>query len=156
MNATKAHEILNKSDDSQNSESSKIIDPRLGKRIRAARKEKHMTIAELADKVGCSHTHITRLELAQRRIDSFQLLAKFSEVLNIPMEELLALSGQAVQKDNSLVKVAFPSISSDFQEEVIAKFATLVTNGHMTEEQIQEMLIHAVAFSEYCEKKNEQ
>lgn len=125
------------------------IDPRLGRRIREARKAQHMTIVELAKKVGCSHTHISRLENAQRKVDSMQLLVSLSEALNIPTEEMISLAGQGIQKDDSLVRVAFPSLKTEYQEKAVAEFAKLVCSG-LTEGEIDSMLTHAKAYAQYC------
>ncbi|MCD8013346.1 MAG: helix-turn-helix transcriptional regulator [Lachnospiraceae bacterium] len=129
------------------------IDPRLGLRMREARKEQHMTIVELAQKVGCSHTHISRLENAQRRVDSMALLTALSDALNIPMEEMLSLAGQGIQKEKSLVRVAFPSLNENYQEQAVIEFAKLVSSG-LTAEEIESMLTHAKAYAQYCINKN--
>ena len=49
------------------SQSDNYIDPALGAYIRKLRKDRGMSIRELAEAAGCSAAHVTRIELAQRR-----------------------------------------------------------------------------------------
>ncbi|MCM1508638.1 MAG: helix-turn-helix transcriptional regulator [Ruminococcus flavefaciens] len=130
------------------------IDPRLGQHIRELRKERGLTIKELSEIVGCSTTHITRIELGQRRIDSMSLMIAFSHALNVPTEELLSISGQSIQQSESLVRVAFPSISTDQQEMAITEIASLITGNELTSGQLQHLIDQAVAYAEYCDRKN--
>ena len=119
----------------------KGIDPTLGNRIRAARKEHGWSIKELSEMVGCSTTHLTRLELAKRRIGSEKLLKSFSEKLNIPYDELCNLAG--------------PSLATDQQEDAVTKFAMLVAGGGLTNTQIAHLLEQCKAYVEYCKRQNE-
>lgn len=125
------------------------INPRLGQRIRAARKEHDWTIKELSQKVGISTTHLTRLELGQRRVDSMTLLTAFSDTLNIPMEELLRLSGQDLKNDTSYVKLAFPGITTEIQKQAIITFARLITTSPLEENEIAAIVTQATALTEY-------
>ena len=54
-------------------QSDNYIDPALGAYIRKLRKDRGMSIRELAEAAGCSAAHVTRIELAQRRGESFVL-----------------------------------------------------------------------------------
>lgn len=132
----------------------KPIDPRLGQRIRIARKERGWSIKELAQKVGCSTTHLTRIELAQRRADSMILLRSFAEVLDIPVDELLVLAGQDAADQKSHIQLAFPSIRTDLQEKVMIAFANIVGSIELTEEQLGTMLEQCTAYADYCQRKN--
>lgn len=106
--------------------------------------------------VGCSTTHVTRIELAQRRIDSMPLTIAFSHALNVPTEVAISLSGQSIQQNESLVRVAFPSISTYLQENVINALATIITGKEMTSGQLQHLIEQATAYAEYCERRNQQ
>lgn len=140
--------------DTAESRSTDHIDPTLGNYIRKLRKDRGMSIRELAEAAGCSAAHVTRIELAQRRVDSMKTIVSFANALNIPTEELLSLTGQRLQNSESLVKVAFPSVNTDHQESVISAFAQLVTSGSMTDEQMDQILTQATAYSEYCARIN--
>ena len=135
------------------SQSDNYIDPALGAYIRKLRKDRGMSIRELAEAAGCSAAHVTRIELAQRR-DSMKTIVSLADALNVPTEELLSMAGQHIQNSDSLVKVAFPSVNTAHQESVISSFAQLVTSGNMTDEQMDQILIQATAYSEYCARIN--
>lgn len=126
------------------------VDPRLGNRIREARKEQQLTIKELSAKVGCSTTHLTRIELGQRPLTSFPLLMSFADVLHIPSEELIALAGQGLTGDESYLKLALPSVKSAAQEDAVVKFAQLITANELTDAELEHILTDATAFVEYC------
>jgi transcriptional regulator with XRE-family HTH domain len=57
----------------------------IGKRIRAARKERKFTQEKLAEKCGCSVTHISNLENGNGQV-SLTLLCKFSFALDYPVD----------------------------------------------------------------------
>lgn len=130
------------------------IDPRLGQKIRELRKSQNMTIKELSEEVGCSTTHLTRIELAQRRVDSMSLLVQFSRALHVPTEELLSISSQSIQNEDSLIKVAFPGVENEKQEQIISAFTRLVTGMNLSDQQLDRMLEQATAYAEYCSRKN--
>lgn len=130
------------------------IDPRLGKRIREVRRAKEMTIKELADIIGCSPTHVTRIETAKRRIDSTSLLVKFAQALGLPSEELITLAGMGVADVNSLTQVAYPGVKTEKQKEVLDELSKLITNMNLTNEQLDILLMQATAFAEYCNRNN--
>jgi len=136
------------------SQSGSHIDPALGAYIRKLRKDRGMSIRELAEAAGCSAAHVTRIELAQRRVDSMKTIVSLADALNVPTEELLSLAGQHIQNSDSLVKVAFPSVNTAHQESIISAFAQLVSSGNMTDEQLDQILIQATAYSEYCARIN--
>lgn len=125
------------------------IDPRVGDRIRDARKSKGMTVRELAEKAGCSATLITRIELHQRRIDSMALMVSIAEALNIQVEELLTLAGQGLQGIDSYLRLAFPTIKHQYQEEAVSAFVKLITNCRLTEDELWQVLLNTTAMSEY-------
>ncbi len=59
----------------------------LGKRIAELRSKKGLTQEQLAERVGYSTNHISKLELA-RTNPSFELLIKISSALNIELKDL--------------------------------------------------------------------
>lgn len=125
------------------------INPAFGDYIRNRRKELGMTIKELAKQVGCSPTHITRIELHQRKCDSMQLIDDFASALNVPMEFLLELAGQAIAESDDYLRRAIPSIRTDYQKQVITEFAQLITGNSLTESEMQQLLIQASALVAY-------
>lgn len=67
---------------------------RIGKAIKAARKNKNMTKKELASRLCVSDVTVDRWERATRT-PSYQCLSKISEVLNCPVRFLLGLDSPA-------------------------------------------------------------
>ena len=65
------------------SQSDNYIDPALGAYIRKLRKDRGMSIRELAEAAGCSAAHVTRIELAQRRVDSMKTIVSLADALNV-------------------------------------------------------------------------
>ena len=131
------------------------IDTAFGQRIRQAREAMDLRVRDVADRVGCSPAHLTRLELARRKITSPKILRSLSEVLCIPYDELCTLAGPDFKPTGgALIKQAFPSIQSDSQSRAISEFARLVTASNLTSDQFSRLLEQSEAYIQYCEKKN--
>ena len=62
---------------------------RLGKMLKQRRKEKPMTQAALAEKVGVSQTYIAKLESGDKKNPTVDLLKKIAKALGVPVAELL-------------------------------------------------------------------
>lgn len=132
------------------------IDPALGQRLRAARKSRGWTIKELSEILGISTTHLTRLELGQRRVDSMALLMTFAENLDLPLEELIALQGQDFHENPSYVKLAFPGVTNDDQIQAISQFATLISSSVLSAQEMDMLLMQATAMVRYWESQREE
>lgn len=131
------------------------IDPAFGQRIRQARETLDLRVRDVADRVGCSPAHLTRLELARRKVSSPKILRSLSEVLCIPYDELCTLAGPDFEPTGgALIKQAFPSIQSDAQAKAISEFARLVTTSNLNDAQFARLLEQSEAYIQYCEKKN--
>lgn len=131
------------------------IDPMLGQRLRDARKAKGWTIKELSEILGISTTHLTRLELGQRRVDSMALLMTFAENLDLPLEELIALQGQDFHENPSYVKLAFPGVTTENQIHAISKFASLISSSELSTQELEYLLIQATAMVEFWLKQHD-
>lgn len=62
-----------------------------GERIRSARIEKHMTQAQLAEKVGVSRIFMGMIERASEPIMSAKVAKAIAEVLGVSLDFLLCL-----------------------------------------------------------------
>lgn len=129
------------------------LDKKFGERIRSARLAHDWTIRELSAKVGCSTTHLTRIELGRRHVDSTKLIIALANVLNIPVDELMELNGQNT-KQGSFLRIAIPSIRSELDEKIITSFSILVTSTDLTKKQAEHLLTQCRAFIEYCQRQN--
>lgn len=67
-----------------------------GERIRKGRALRGMTLRELADKVGVSHTHISNLERGGKEITGATLIA-LSEALDLPIDYFVCQDTPAVE-----------------------------------------------------------
>lgn len=135
---------------------SEEIDGRVGDRIRELRKERGYSVRELAERVGCSASLITRIELHQRRIDSMGLMVELARELSVPVEELLALAGKGLQKNDSYLRLAFPSIQHDYQEQAISDFALMITSAGLTQDELWQVLLNTKMAAEYFQNHRPQ
>ena len=74
-----------------------MVNPKFFNLLKKLRKEKHLTQAELAAKVGVDHTYISKLELT-RNIEmglrpSENIVEKLADALDTDPEVLLLLAG---------------------------------------------------------------
>ena len=75
-----------------------MVNPKFFNLLKKLRKEKHLTQAELAAKVGVDHTYISKLELT-RNIEmglrpSENIVEKLADALDTDPEVLLLLAGE--------------------------------------------------------------
>lgn len=71
----------------------------LGKLIRNKRNQLGITQAQLAKETGISQVEIARIENGDRKFPSPKHLRKIALVLNIPIMQLMILSGYVSEKD---------------------------------------------------------
>ena len=88
----------------------------IGKRIANARKATHMTQAELSEKIDISEKYLSRIECG-KQLPSIVIVAKMCEVLNISVDELLALSN--VYNNNKGVQNEVSNLSAYEQDQII-------------------------------------
>lgn len=65
------------------------MDMELGERLRARRKKKRLTMAELAGRVGCDESYISRLEAGDRSLSGFRLGLRLCRELGLNPEDLV-------------------------------------------------------------------
>lgn len=127
-----------------------LVPSDLGPRIRRIRKEQKMTIQELANAMGCSSTHLTRIELGERQVDSVALIATIAQSLQVSPQELL---GNNPPSTGALIRSAFPGVQSEKQEQVLIQLASIIANKGLTDSQLEAMLEQATAYAEYCSNR---
>lgn len=132
------------------SERSEII----GKNMAADRKAAGYTIRELAEKMDISPTHLNRMEKGERLMDSVAKLIIFCNVCHVPIEKYLVLCGMQISERDTPIRRAFPAIVSDDQENAIDRFAKMITSKKRTAEDIAQILNTAIAYADFCDKKN--
>lgn len=130
------------------------IIPSFGEHVRKLRTEQHMSLRELAEASGFSATHVQRIECGMRRVDSLDVIYRLAGALHAPAEDFLCIAAKDLVGTTSFVRMAFPGINSDHQEQTVCRFAQLVSSADMTDEQLDNLLFHVTAFAEYCKKTN--
>jgi transcriptional regulator with XRE-family HTH domain len=81
------HEILRFRQDGLVDESDDVLDA-VGPRLRALRRDRGMTLADLAATTGVSESTLSRLESGQRR-PSLELLLPLSRTYDVPLDDLV-------------------------------------------------------------------
>ncbi len=79
----------------------------LGPRIRQLRREKGMTLTEIADKTGIAQATLSRIETGTM-IGTVESHAKIAEMLGVPLSELYAETGAAAAQAAHLSKSKRP------------------------------------------------
>ena len=64
---------------------------RVGEAIRAARREECISSADLADRIGCSATHMQKIETAETPC-SLHMLVRIAEELDLSLDELVPVA----------------------------------------------------------------
>lgn len=124
----------------------------IGKRMREARKKAGYTIRELAERMQISPTHLNRIEMGERLMDSVEKMILFCDICHVPIEEFLILAGMKIPPNNTAVRRAFPDIQTVEQERAISAFADTITSNELTSEEISQVVNSAIAFAEFCKK----
>lgn len=127
----------------------------IGKHMTADRKAAGYTIRELAEKIDMSPTHLNRMEKGQRLMDSVSKLINFCEACHVPIEKYLVLCGMHISEEDTPIRRAFPAIENEEQENAIDAFAKMITSKKLTSEDITQILNTAIAYADFCDKKNQ-
>lgn len=83
----------------------------VGSRIRAARKEKNMTLKELGNLVGLSESTTQRYERGQIKSIDINIAKKFADALHVPAESLLGWERPISSKKEPSAAEALPPLS---------------------------------------------
>lgn len=70
----------------------------IGEFLRKKRKEKKLTLKQLANEIGLSQTYLSQIELGDRNV-SADILEKISQKLGVPYIELLEIAGYLNKRD---------------------------------------------------------
>lgn len=128
---------------------------KLGKRMHDARKNAGYTIRELAELLDISPTHLNRMEKGDRLMDSIEKLILFCELCHVSIEEFLILAGMKPQEGITPIQRAFPTVTTQTEENAITAFVQIITSKKLTDANIEQMLNTALAYAEFCDKQNQ-
>lgn len=103
-----------------------------GQYIKRVRESKSLTLTEVAEKVGMSHSHLSRIENGERKAPKTTTLKKLAEALRIPFQEIMVEAGLVTKED--WLKMDLPDID-DNDSEVIGydKVFAGVKDGELKE-----------------------
>ncbi|GGI46045.1 transcriptional regulator [Paenibacillus marchantiophytorum] len=74
----------------------------IGKRVQQLRKEKGLSLTELAERAGVAKSYISSLERDIQKNPSIQFLEKIASVLKVPVERLIDDQEEMAQNDQEL------------------------------------------------------
>ena len=93
----------------------------VGKKIKEFRKKANLTQAELAEKVGLSETHMSKIEIGANS-PTLENFLKICEVLNLSLEEF----GVNVQNKKSLVREKFIEMIYQLPDNKLEFYSNLI------------------------------
>lgn len=118
----------------------------LGQRIRQARQARHVTAAQLAERIGVSSNYVSELERGIKKNPSMQVIAGMAEVLGYPVDYFFGVS----KSENRLGQYIPRDLNSYVQETILQPYGT--SRGELNELSDQEIM---EAFVDYLRKKKE-
>ncbi|MFA1821323.1 helix-turn-helix domain-containing protein [Virgibacillus oceani] len=71
----------------------------IGEKIQQLRKEKKMSISELAEKAGVAKSYLSSIERSLQTNPSIQFIEKVSAVLNVSVNEMIRDDSEKVDQD---------------------------------------------------------
>ncbi|TFE01309.1 MULTISPECIES: helix-turn-helix domain-containing protein [Jeotgalibacillus] len=94
----------------------------IGDRVKALRKEKKMSLTELADQAGVAKSYISSLERNLQKNPSIQFLEKIAPVLGVSVNSLLDPDSDSAPVDNEWVDLAKTAMESGISKEQFKEF----------------------------------
>ena len=124
---------------------------KVGSIIRANREMQKLSLRELGKKMGCSATHIFRIERGVRKA-SPELLYKICKALDLPAKQII---GEVYPCINELgnakndIKSEFPKIKSEEEAKLIESIVSELINAKFTQEEYKLVkdMIKAIAIN---------
>jgi len=129
---------------------------KIGKYIRERRTAKHLSMRELAEKTGISHTEIYRIEAGKRKYPSIRILTALAKALEIPDHIALQLAGYKSEDDGNtpIIEKLFPELKTEILRSTAQKVIDLLIKYNDLDDSDYEGLIeHIEMFWEYKRKK---
>lgn len=96
----------------------------IGKKIQDLRKEKGLSLTELANRANVSKSYLSSIERNLQQNPSIQFLEKVSKVLNTSVQELIfnEQSTEDVILDNDWIKIAQEAMASGISKDQFREF----------------------------------
>ncbi|MBM7580415.1 helix-turn-helix domain-containing protein [Jeotgalibacillus terrae] len=94
----------------------------IGDRVKSLRKEKKMSLTELADQAGVAKSYISSLERNLQKNPSIQFLEKIAPVLGVTVNSLLDPDSDENNVDSEWVNLAKTAMESGISKEQFKEF----------------------------------
>ncbi|TFD98119.1 helix-turn-helix domain-containing protein [Jeotgalibacillus salarius] len=94
----------------------------IGDRVKSLRKEKKMSLTELADQAGVAKSYISSLERNLQKNPSIQFLEKIAPVLGVTVNSLLDPDNDEKNVDSEWVNLAKTAMESGISKEQFKEF----------------------------------
>ncbi|MBM7690904.1 XRE family transcriptional regulator of biofilm formation [Peribacillus deserti] len=94
----------------------------IGDRVKIIRKEKKMSMSELAEKAGVAKSYLSALERNLQSNPSIQFLEKIAAVLEVPLDSLLYDQPSQDSLDADWMKIVKEAMSSGVSKEQFREF----------------------------------
>ncbi|WP_026694393.1 helix-turn-helix domain-containing protein [Peribacillus kribbensis] len=94
----------------------------IGDRVKNIRKEKRMSMSELAERAGVAKSYLSSLERNLQTNPSIQFLEKISSVLGVPLDSLLYDNLPKDSLDSDWMKIMAEAMASGVTKEQFREF----------------------------------
>ncbi len=94
----------------------------IGERVKLLRKEKKMSLSELAEQAGVAKSYLSSLERNLQTNPSIQFLEKIAVVLNVPVDHLIYEQPNTEELDSDWIKIVEEAMNSGVSKEQFKEF----------------------------------
>ena len=94
----------------------------IGERVKLLRKEKKMSLSELAEQAGVAKSYLSSLERNLQTNPSIQFLEKIAAVLNVPVDHLIHEQPNKEDLDSEWIKIVQEAMKSGVSKEQFREF----------------------------------
>ncbi|WNS76390.1 helix-turn-helix domain-containing protein [Bacillus sp. DTU_2020_1000418_1_SI_GHA_SEK_038] len=94
----------------------------IGDRVKLLRKEKKMSLSELAEQAGVAKSYLSSLERNLQTNPSIQFLEKIAAVLHVPVDHLIHEQPNTDELDSDWVDIVQEAMNSGVSKEQFREF----------------------------------
>ncbi len=94
----------------------------IGERVKLLRKEKKMSLSELAEQAGVAKSYLSSLERNLQTNPSIQFLEKIAAVLNVPVDHLIHEQPNTEELDTDWLTIVKEAMNSGVTKDQFREF----------------------------------
>jgi XRE family transcriptional regulator, master regulator for biofilm formation len=94
----------------------------IGERVKTLRKEKKMSLSELAERAGVAKSYLSSLERNLQTNPSIQFLEKIAGVLNVPVDHLIHEQPNKDELDSEWINIVQEAMNSGVSKDQFREF----------------------------------